>query len=87
MKRPIENNSKPGDEVYEPFSGSGTTIIAGEMTGRRVLAVELSPAYVDVAVERWQNFTGAAAVHEQTGRTFSEVAAGRAAGGDPIAAQ
>ena len=65
MKRPIENNSKPGDAVYEPFSGSGTTIIAGEMTGRRVLAIELSPAYVDVAVERWQNFTGAAAVHEK----------------------
>ena len=87
MKRPIENNSKPGDAVYEPFSGSGTTIIAGEMTGRRVLAIELSPAYVDVALERWQNFTGAAAVHEQTGRTFAEVAAGRAAGGDPIAAE
>ena len=87
MKRPIENNSKPGDAVYEPFSGSGTTIIAGEMTGRRVLAIELSPAYVDVAVVRWQNFTGAAAVHEKTGRTFAEVAAGRAAGGEAIAAE
>ena len=43
------------------------------MTGRRVLAIELSPAYVDVAVERSQNFTGAAAVHEKTGRTFAEV--------------
>jgi hypothetical protein len=58
-------------------SGSGTTIIAGEMTGRRVLAIELSPAYVDVAVLRWQNFIGAAAVHEKTGRTFAEVAASR----------
>ena len=49
------------------------------------LAIELNPAYVDVAVERWQNFAGAAAVHEHTGRTFAEVAAGRAAGGEPIA--
>ena len=87
MKRPIENNSKPGDAVYEPFSGSGTTIIAGEMTGRRVLAIELSPAYVDVAVLRWQNFTGAAAVQEKTGRTFAEVAASRKGGGEAIAAE
>ena len=58
MKRPIENNSKAGDAVYEPFSGSGTTIVAGEMTGRRVLAIELNPVYVDVAVKRWQDFTG-----------------------------
>jgi DNA modification methylase len=87
MKRPIENNSKPRDAVYEPFSGSGTTIIAGEMTGRRVLAIELSPAYVDVAVLRWQNFTGAAAVQEKTCRTFAEVAASRKGGGEPIAAE
>lgn len=58
MKRPIENNSKPGDAVYEPFSGSGTTIIAGEMTGRRVFAMELNPAYVDIAVKRWEQFVG-----------------------------
>ena len=58
MKRPIENNSSPGQAVYEPFSGSGTTIIAGEMTGRSVHAVELDPAYVDVAIQRWQAFTG-----------------------------
>lgn len=58
MKRPIENNSVPGQAVYEPFSGSGTTIIACEMTGRICYAIELSPAYVDVAVRRWQEFTG-----------------------------
>tara|TARA_Y100000034_G_scaffold12403_1_gene13049 strand:- start:6 stop:731 length:726 start_codon:yes stop_codon:yes gene_type:complete len=44
--------------VADPFSGSGTTIIAGEMTGRYVYAMELSPAYCDVAVNRWQDFTG-----------------------------
>lgn len=73
MKRPIENNSSPGQAVYEPFSGSGTTIIAGEMTGRHVYAIELNPAYVDVAVKRWQEFTGKTATLEQDGRTFAEI--------------
>ena len=71
MQRPIENNSARGDAVYEPFSGSGTTIIAGEMTGRRVFAVELHPPYVDVAVRRWQALTGKAATLEGDGRTFA----------------
>ncbi len=70
MKRPIENNSSPGQSVYEPFSGSGTTIIAGEMTGRAIHAIELNPAYVDVAVKRWQNFTGQTATLESTGEAF-----------------
>ena len=56
------NNSSPGQAVYEPFSGSGTTIIAAETVGRVCLAMELNPAYVDVAVQRWQAFTGKAAV-------------------------
>jgi len=79
MKRPIENNSSPGQAVYEPFSGSGTTIIAGEMTGRVVHAIELNPAYIDVAVKRWQDFTGKAATLEGDGRTFDEIAGGRIA--------
>lgn len=73
MKRPIENNSNAGQAIYEPFSGSGTTIIAGEMTGRHVYAIELNPAYVDVAVQRWQEFTGQAATLEGDGRTFAEI--------------
>lgn len=76
MKRPIENNSSAGQAVYEPFSGSGTTIIAGEMTGRSVHAIELNPAYVDVAVKRWQDFTGQEATHAETGKTFAETANG-----------
>jgi DNA modification methylase len=76
MKRPIENNSSPGQAIYEPFSGSGTTIIASEMTGRCCYAVELNPAYVDIAVTRWQNFTGKQAVHE-SGKTFDEMKAER----------
>ncbi|HQX08688.1 MAG TPA: DNA methyltransferase, partial [Zoogloea sp.] len=73
MKRPIENNSSPGQAVYEPFSGSGTTIIAGEMTGRSIHAIELSPTYVDVAVKRWQDFTGMDAILERTGETFKSL--------------
>ena len=71
MKRPIENNSSQGQAIYEPFSGSGTTIIASEMTGRCCHAIELSPSYVDVAVARWENFTGKDAKLE-TGETFKE---------------
>ena len=70
MKRPIENNSAPGDGVYDPFSGSGTTIIAAEQTGRRCYAMELSPQYVDVAVRRWQRFTGKVAKLDATGEPF-----------------
>ena len=77
MKRPIENNSSPGQAVYEPFSGSGTTIIAAEITGRACHAIELMPQYVDVAVERWQAFTGGLAKLESTGRTFADVGAER----------
>jgi len=73
MRRPIENNSAPGDSVYEPFSGSGTTIIAAEQTGRICYAMELSPAYVDVAIRRWQQFTGKQAIHAETGKPFAEV--------------
>jgi DNA modification methylase len=80
MKRPIENNSSPGQAVYEPFSGSGTTIIAAEMTGRACHAIELNPAYVDVAVKRWQEFTGQTATLESDGRTFAELEAERKGG-------
>jgi DNA modification methylase len=79
MKRPIENNSSPGQAIYEPFSGSGTTIIACEIAGRACHALELNPPYVDVAVKRWQAFTGQQATLEGDGRTFEEIAAERAA--------
>lgn len=77
MRRPIENNSSPGQAVYEPFCGSGTTIIAAEMSGRACHAIELDPAYVDVAVKRWQDFTGKETIHESDGRSFAQHAAER----------
>ncbi|WP_291295371.1 site-specific DNA-methyltransferase [Elioraea sp.] len=78
MRRPIQNNSAPGQAVYEPFSGSGTTLIAAETTARACHAIELSPAYVDVAVLRWQAFTGEAATLEATGETFETIQRKRA---------
>lgn len=79
MRRPIENNSSPGQAVYDPFSGSGTTIIAAEMTGRSCFAIEIDPAYVDVTVLRWQAFTGSTATLQSGGRSFAEVSGERQA--------
>jgi DNA modification methylase len=73
MRRPILNNSSPGQAVYEPFMGSGTTLIAAETTGRVCYGIELNPAYVDVAVERWQAFTGQSAVLEGAETSFAEL--------------
>ena len=81
MRRPMENNSSPGQAVYEPFSGSGTTLIAAEQSGRVCHGVELSPAYVDVAVLRWQAFTGQEAVLEGEGAGYAAIRASRAAEG------
>lgn len=81
MRRPIENHSSPGQAIYEPFSGSGTTIIAAEMTGRSCSAIDLDSVYVDVAVLRWQAFTGQAPTREGDNRTVHRYR-GRAAAGE-----
>jgi len=65
--------SKSQSIVLDPFLGSGSTLIAGEMVGRRVFGLELDASYVDVAVRRWQAFTGRDAILEATGQTFEEV--------------
>lgn len=62
--------SKAGDVVFEPFCGSGTQIIAAEKLGRHCFGSEMDPVYCDVAVRRWQLFTGEEAVLESTGETF-----------------
>ena len=58
MERAIANSSKPGDLVLDPFSGSGSTLIACERTGRRCAALELDPRYADVILARWERFSG-----------------------------
>jgi DNA modification methylase len=69
----IKNHTSPGEAVYEPFSGSGTTIIACEQLKRKCYAIEIEPRYVDVAVKRWQNYTKQDATLEGDGRTFNEI--------------
>ena len=68
MLKPLRNHDAP--EVYDPFLGSGTTLIAAEMLGRRCYAVEIEPRYVDVAVRRWMKATGKVAVRERDGFEF-----------------
>ncbi len=67
----------PNAVIYEPFSGSGTTIIAAQQEGLSVRAMELTPAYIDVAIKRWQDFTGQTATLDGNGRTFAELSAER----------
>ncbi len=78
MQRPIQNHLQRGELVYDGFLGSGTTLIAAEMSERVCVGVELAPEYVDVIVLRWQAFTGQAATLEGDGRTFDAVAKARA---------
>jgi hypothetical protein len=73
----VERTSRIGDLIYEPFSGSGTTIVAAEMTARTCHAIEVSDAYCDVAVKRWSKFTGRTGVLADGGRAFEEVAHAR----------
>ena len=63
--------------VLDMFCGSGSTVIAAEQAGRQCFAMELNPAYVDVAVERWQSFTGKQAIHEASGKTFNDMKAAK----------
>ena len=80
MRRPMQNNSNPSQAVYDPFLGSGTTLIAAETTGRICLGMELEPRYVDVAVRRWQAFTGTNACLLGDGRSFDVIATERLTG-------
>lgn len=73
----IGSYTGPTERVLDLFLGSASTLIACEKTGRICFGMELSPAYVDVAVQRWQAFTGQAAVLEATGQTFAETEAHR----------
>ncbi len=79
IRRPISYHTEPGALPYEPFSGSGTALIAAEELGRNCCAIELSPAFVDVALARWQAFTGREALLDGDDRTFAQIATERIA--------
>ena len=78
MLRPIKHNSKEGDVVYDPFVGSGTTIIAADVSHRRCYAMDLDPHYCAVAIERWQNWTGQQATLASTSQPYADVMRERA---------
>ena len=73
----IKDCTQRNQIVIDTFSGSGTTLLAAERVGRKARAMDLDPRYVDVAIRRWQAFTGRDAIHVETGLTFDEVAGGR----------
>jgi DNA modification methylase len=73
----VERAIKSRDIVLDPFGGSGSTLIACEKTGRHARLIELDPRYVDVIVQRWQEFSGGTATLDGDGQSFEEVAASR----------
>jgi DNA modification methylase len=74
MRRPILNHTGRGEIVYDPFLGSGTTLIAAEMTERACFGLDIDPRYVDLVVKRWEKLAGEQAKLEGAGRTFREIA-------------
>jgi DNA modification methylase len=78
MRRPILNHTLRGEAVYDPFLGSGTTLIACEQSERICYGLDIDPKYVDVIVHRWQKLTGKQAKLAGDGRTFNEIARERA---------
>jgi DNA modification methylase len=77
MRRPILNHTKRGAVVYDPFLGSGTSMMAAEVTERVCFGIDIDPRYVDVAVVRWQDYSGKEATLDGDGRTFDEIKASR----------
>lgn len=81
MRRPILNHTARGEAIYDPFLGSGSTLVAAEATGRTCFGLDIDPKYVDVIVERWQTLSGMAARLDGDGRTFHEISCERLGGG------
>ena len=77
---PMELHTEPGDICYEPFSGSGSQMIAAEQLSRRCYGIEQSPQYVDVAIRRFEEFSGLKATLDGDGAAFCEIADRRGKG-------
>jgi DNA modification methylase len=67
------NTSAPREAVYDPFLGSGTTLIAAELSRRICFGIDIDPRYCDVTIERWQRLTGSAAILDGDGRSFADL--------------
>jgi DNA modification methylase len=74
----VRDCTRRGDVVLDIFGGSGTTILAAERVGRRAYTLEIEPRFVDVAIKRWQAFSGKDAICTETGLSFDEIASQRA---------
>jgi DNA modification methylase len=74
---PMEQHTRPGSLILEPFCGSGSQLIAAEKLRRRCAAIEIAPAFVDGSIQRWETATGKRAVLDGTGQSFAEVASER----------
>jgi DNA modification methylase len=85
VERAIRNSSKTRDVIFDPFGGSGTTLMAAEATGRRAVLLELDPRYCDVIVQRWQEAASKSAHLEGDGGPFEEIAGERLVEGAPEA--
>jgi DNA modification methylase len=81
VERAVRNSSRRRDIVLDPFGGAGSTMIACEKTGRQARLIEIEPQYVDVSVQRWQNFTGKNATLDRDGRTYAAIVQERIASG------
>jgi DNA modification methylase len=66
-----------GEIVLDPFLGSGTTLMAAERVGRVCCAIEIDLGYIDVAIRRWQKYTGEPAIHAVSGKCFDDIAGER----------
>ena len=73
----LRNSSVRGSTGIDPFAGSGSTLMAAERSGRRCIAIEIDPRYVDVTVKRWQEYTGLEAILEGNDHTFDQTGAVR----------
>jgi DNA modification methylase len=73
MRRPIVNHTEPGETMYDPFLGSGTSLLAAEKTNRLCYGMDIDPQYVDLAIVRWQEATRRTATLDGDGRTFEEI--------------
>jgi len=68
----LRDCSRRGGLILDPFAGSGTTVIAAERTGRKARLIEIDPAYCDLIVRRWQDYTGKYAIHAKSGIIFED---------------
>jgi DNA modification methylase len=87
VERALRNSSKTRDTILDPFGGSGTTLIACERANRQARVIELDPKYCDVAVRRWQDYTGDVARHADSGRAFNDLVGGTEVVDHPVATE